>query len=161
MGADTPTRRGVTESTSSRCLCWICEEDLCHQKVKPWILCCCYWPGPRGKQCFRKGRGRMVSGPEKACLIIHEFEGSTEKRQATDGRHYEQKRHTQIAFTKDIRPLSWSMEEMGNPFAKYSSDFLVRDSRDVMNKAVADTIGQIEKLGFKQYKTYVEERLVN
>ena len=49
--------------------------------------------------------------------------------------------YTQIAFTKDIRPLSWSMEEMGNPFAKYSSDLLVRDSRDVMNKA--DTIGQI------------------
>ena len=53
------------------------------------------------------------------------------------------------------------MEEMRNPFAEYSSNLLVRDSRDVMNKAVADTIGQIEKLGFKQYKTYVEERLVN
>ena len=47
----------------------------------------------------------MVYGPEMARLI-REFEGSTEKRQATDGRHHEQKRHTQIAFTKDIRPLS-------------------------------------------------------
>ena len=53
------------------------------------------------------------------------------------------------------------MEEIGNPFAEYSSDLLVMDSRDVMSKAVADTIGQIEKLGFEQYKTYVEESLVN
>ena len=30
-----------------------------------------------------------------------------------------------------------------------------------MNKAVADTIGRIEKLGIEQYKTYVEESLVN
>ncbi|KAG0723071.1 hypothetical protein GWK47_043325 [Chionoecetes opilio] len=34
----------------------------------------------------------MVSGPEMARLI-QEFEGSTEKRQDTDGRHHEQKRH--------------------------------------------------------------------
>lgn len=102
----------------------------------------------------------MVSGPEMARLI-HEFEGSTEKSQATDRRHHEQKRHAQIAFTNDVSSLSRSMEEMGNPFAEYSSDLLVMDSRDVMDKAVANTIGQIEKLGLEQYKTYVEERLVH
>ncbi|KAG0708495.1 hypothetical protein GWK47_023998 [Chionoecetes opilio] len=42
----------------------------------------------------------MVSGPEMARLI-QEFEGSTEKRQDTDGRHHEQKRHAQMAFAQE------------------------------------------------------------
>lgn len=53
------------------------------------------------------------------------------------------------------------MEEMGNPFAEYSSDLLVLDSRDVVDTAVADTVRQMEKVGLQQYETYVEEKLVN
>ena len=53
------------------------------------------------------------------------------------------------------------MEEMGNPFAEYSSDLLVLNSRDVVDTAVADTVRQMEKLGLEQYETYVEERLMN
>ena len=50
---------------------------------------------------------------------------------------------------------------MGNPFAECSSDLLVLDSRDVMDAAVADTVGQMQQIGMKQYETYVEKRLVN
>ena len=39
----------------------------------------------------------MVSSPEMA-RFIEEFEGSTEKRQVTDRRHHEQKKHAQMAF---------------------------------------------------------------
>ncbi|KAG0723068.1 hypothetical protein GWK47_043326 [Chionoecetes opilio] len=102
----------------------------------------------------------MVSGPEMARLI-QEFEGSAEKRQDTDVRHHEQKRHAQMAFAQDVRSLSRAMEEMGNPFAEYSSDLLVLNSRDVVDTVVADTVRQMEKLGLEQYETYVEERLVN
>ncbi|KAJ8027926.1 hypothetical protein HOLleu_30023 [Holothuria leucospilota] len=102
----------------------------------------------------------MVSGPEMARLI-QEFEGSTEKRQDTDIRHHEQKRHAQMAFAQDVRSLSRAMEEMGNPFTEYSSDLLVLDSRDVVDTAEADTVLQMEKVGLEQYETYVEERLVN
>ena len=102
----------------------------------------------------------MVSGPEMARLI-QEFDGSTEKRQYTDVRHHEQKRHVQMTFAQDVRSLSRVMEEMGNPFTESSSDLLVLNSRDVMDTAVADTVRQVEKLGLEQYETYVEERLVN
>jgi len=102
----------------------------------------------------------MVCGPEMARLI-HEFEESTEKRQDTDRRHHEQKRHAQMAFAKDVRSLKQTMEEMGNPFADYSSDLLVLNTRDVMDTAVADTVRQIQKLGLDQYEAYVKERLVN
>ena len=47
-------------------------------------------------------RSWIVFGPEVARLI-QEFDGSTDKRQDTDGRHHEQKRHAQMAFVEDVR----------------------------------------------------------
>ena len=90
----------------------------------------------------------MVSGREMARLI-QEFERSTEKRQDTHGRHHEQKRHEQMAFAQDVQSLSRAMEDMGNPFAEYSSDLLVLNSRDVVDTAMADTVRQMEKLGLE------------
>ena len=48
-----------------------------------------------------------------------------------------------MAFAQDVRSLSRAMEEMGNPFAEYSSDLLVLNSRNVVDTAVADTVRQI------------------
>lgn len=47
-------------------------------------------------------------------------------------------RHAQMAFAQDVRSLSRLMEEMGNPFADYSTDLLVLDNRNVADAAVAD-----------------------
>ena len=102
----------------------------------------------------------MVAGPEMARLL-QDFQGSAEKRQDKDGRHHQQKRHEQIAFEKDVRSLSRTVEEMGNPFNEDSSDLLVLDSRDIIDPSVADTFLKIKKLGLEQYKAYVDERLVN
>ncbi|KAJ8039208.1 hypothetical protein HOLleu_16850 [Holothuria leucospilota] len=78
--------------------------------------------------------------------------GSTEKRQDTDRRHHEQKRHAQMSFAQDLRSLNQAMEEMRNPFAEYSSYLLVLKGRDV-DTAVADTVLQMEKVGLEQYET--------
>jgi hypothetical protein len=81
----------------------------------------------------------MVSGPEMARLI-GEFEGSTKKRQDKDWRHHEQKKHAQMAFARDVKALSGTFEEMGNPFCENSSDLLVLDSRNIADGAVADMV---------------------
>jgi len=101
----------------------------------------------------------MVSGPEMPRLI-GEFEGSTENKQDTDWHHHEQKKHAQMEFSRDVKSLSGTIQEMGNPFSENSKD-LVLDSRNIADAAVADTMCQIEKLGLDQYETYVEERLVS
>ena len=102
----------------------------------------------------------MLSHPEMAHLI-QEFEGSTKKRQDTDGRQHEQKRHVPMAFAQDVQSFRRAMEEIGNPFAQYSSDLLVLKSRDVVDTAVAETVRQMKKLELELYETDVEERLVN
>lgn len=71
----------------------------------------------------------MVSGPEMARLI-GEFESSI-MEQDNDCSHHEQKKHTQIAFARNVKALSGAMEEMGNPFTEDSSDLLVLDSRNI------------------------------
>jgi len=98
----------------------------------------------------------MVSGPEMARLI-GEFKCSTENKQDTDWRHHEQKKHAQMAFAQDVKSLSGTIEEMGNPFSENSKD-LVLDSRNIAVAAVADTMCQIEKLGLDQYEAYMLKR---
>ena len=100
-----------------------------------------------------------ISGPEMA-RFIGEFEGSTEKRQGTDRRHHDQKKHAQMVFAREVKSLSGAIEEMGNPFSENSSD-LILDRRNIADTAVADMVRQIEKLGLNLYETYVEERLVS
>ena len=101
----------------------------------------------------------MVSGPEMA-RVIGEFEGSIQKKQDMDYLHHEQNKHAQTAFARDMKSLSATVEEMGNPFSESSSDLLVLDSRNIADSAVADTVFQREKLGLDQYEMYVNERLV-
>ena len=66
-----------------------------------------------------------------------------------------------MSFSQDVKSLSRAIETIGNQFGENSSDLLVLDSRDIVDKAVADTVRQIEKLGLGRYETYVNERLVS
>ena len=100
----------------------------------------------------------MVCGPEMAPLL-QKFERATEKSESIDKRQHEQKSHAQIAFQKDVRSLTHAIEEMGNPFTEYSSDLLVLNCRDVVDPAVAETVGQILKIGLEQYESYVKKGL--
>ena len=67
----------------------------------------------------------------------------------------------QMGFARDVKALSDTMEELGNPFSENSSDLLVLDGRNIVDAAVADTVRQLKTLGNVQCQTYVEERLVN
>ena len=102
----------------------------------------------------------MLSGPEMARLI-GKLEVSTKKRNKTDFRYHEQRKHAQMTFGRDITLLSDVIKEMGNSFAENSKDLFVLDNRDLADPAVVDTLRQIKSLGQEQYDTYVNERLVN
>ena len=65
----------------------------------------------------------------------------------------------QAAFVKDVRSLTTTFEEMGNPFSENSEDLLVLDTRDIMSSSVTETVRRVETIGEELYKKYVEERL--
>jgi len=102
----------------------------------------------------------MVSGPEMARLV-NEFEASIDRSQApVDIRHHEERPGVQRAFLRDVSALKATFDEFGNPFSESSSDLLVLDTKDVVDKEVIDTLYKIKQLGFQQHNTFVKERLV-
>ena len=66
----------------------------------------------------------------------------------------------QTAFAQDVKSLKKVIEQMGNLFSENIGD-LVLDSRNIADSAVTDTMRHIERLGFDQYVTYVNERLID
>ena len=72
--------------------------------------------------------------------------------QGTDYRHHEQKQHIRTyGFARDVKSMSTTIEEIGNPFCESSTDLLVLDSRNIVDSVVVDTILQIEKLSLELY----------
>ncbi len=68
---------------------------------------------------------------------------------------------TQHNFSKDVRALSITMEEMGNPFLEESTDLLVLDTRDIVDRSIVDTLVNIEALGKQQYDNFVQDRIID
>ena len=68
----------------------------------------------------------------------------------------------QTAFQRQVKSLSSTIEEMGNPFVEQSDDLLVLDTRNMLDTTVGKTIKPIKEMGKTQYaicKTFVTERL--
>ena len=105
----------------------------------------------------------MVSGREMA-RVIGEFEASQEKikhinNRKLDVRHHEQFKAVQMRFMKQVGNLCETIEEMGNPFEETSDDLLVLDTHDIADKAVAETVRNIENLGKELFNSFVSDRL--
>ncbi len=49
---------------------------------------------------------------------------------------------------------------MGNPFTEESTNLLRMDTRDIMDPAVVSSVCQAEEIGLEQYKTFVNDRIV-
>ena len=103
----------------------------------------------------------MVSGPEVARMTT-EFEASIGmcKRMNTVTRHHEQTKSIQVTFAQHVKSMVEVIEEMGNPFEEESKDLLRLDTRDIIDPAVADYLGQVEEIGQKQYEVFMTNRLI-
>jgi len=100
-----------------------------------------------------------VAGPEVARMVT-EFESLQSCNQTTHHQHHEQHPGVQTSFMKVVKSLVAVIEEMGNPFLEQSQDLLVLDTRDILDPSVGESVRKAEKLGTKQYQSFVEERLV-
>ena len=104
----------------------------------------------------------MVSGPEVA-RVIEEFESCTRTRSEGMSQnaflHHDESLGIQKEFTKSVKALTKTIEELGNPFTETSDELLVLDTRDIVHETVATTVKTVVSLGQRQYEEFVEERL--
>ena len=90
----------------------------------------------------------LVSGPEVA-RFVNEFECSSEVTKGDQSKkpdccHHEQRKGVQKAFKKQVKSLSTTITEMGNPFQESTNDPLVLDTQDIMFPSVVKTVKTLD-----------------
>ena len=99
----------------------------------------------------------MVAGPELS-RMIEEFENIGPEEETT---HHENTPSFQKNFAEDMRNLTSSLEELGNPFIKGSQDLIAIYSKDIMDASVVSTVKNAEQIGEEQCKTFIKDRLID
>ena len=66
-----------------------------------------------------------------------------------------------MAFIKDVKSLTMTIKDIGNPFCDTNGDLLVTDTRVVAEVAVVYCVSKMKKLGEDQRKEFFKKRLVD
>ncbi len=74
--------------------------------------------------------------------------------------HHEQIPSIQSRFATNVRNVVDVFNDMGNPFTETSTDLLALDTKIIMADEVIQSVKTAEDLGKKQYKAFIEERMV-
>ena len=107
----------------------------------------------------------MVAGPEVA-RAIGEFQDAMEPvhrdntEEPFESKHHKENESWQELFVKDVRSLTSSTEELGNPFEEDSKELLTLDTKQIANISVIETVRSAYKIGKDQFDLFVKERLM-
>jgi len=103
----------------------------------------------------------MLSGPELARLV-NEFEAemNVEVNRQVPTQHHEVQTSFQVSFTRDVKALVATMENLRNPFMEDSGDLLVLDTKEIAGPAAVTRMRQSETNGREQSNTFLAERLI-
>ena len=94
-----------------------------------------------------------VASPE-ITRILSELESGMSK---PNKKHQEQNRSSQNRFLLHTQGLITAIDELGNPFAEYSTDILALETKIVLTDEAVKSITNAENLGKDQYKYFVDE----
>ncbi len=100
----------------------------------------------------------MIPGPEIARVIS---EISMNSKSKSKHCHHEQIPSIQSRFATNVRNVVDVFNDMGNPFTETSTDLLALDTKIIMADEVIQSVKTAEDLGKKQYKAFIEERMVH
>ena len=102
----------------------------------------------------------MVGGPEVAHVINEFEEAENHVKKSANFRHHEQVRSVQASFVMEVKSLTNTIQDLGNPFADKSNNLLVLDTKDIVGNLVVSTVRTVKEVGRKQFMDCVEKRLV-
>ena len=105
----------------------------------------------------------MVSGQEIS-RIITEFEISQEslKPTADDRQHQskEEPRGVQSSFQSQVQSLCNVIREKGNPSLDQIGNFLLLDTRDIMDATIVKRVRTVKELSNKQFQEFYTTKLI-
>ena len=68
--------------------------------------------------------------------------------------HHEQTTAFQKKFIKDVKALTGTINELGNPFKETSKDLISLETKDISHPEASVNLTNIEKIGKKQYEEF-------
>ena len=77
-----------------------------------------------------------------------------------ESKHHEENESWQKLFVKDVRSLTSSIEELGNPFEEDSKELLTLDTKQIVDISVIETVRSAYKIGKDQFDLFIKERLM-
>ena len=107
----------------------------------------------------------MVAGPEVA-KAIGEFQDAMESvhrdntEEPLESKHHEENESWQKLFVKDVRSLTFSIEELGNPFEEDSKELLTLNTKQIADISIIETVRSAYKIGKDQFDLFIKERLM-
>ena len=69
-------------------------------------------------------------------------------------KHHEEWLSAQISFKQQVNNLVEKLPDYGNPFQDNCQELLVLHTRECADERVVDTVRNLEKLGYSQYKAF-------
>ncbi|KAL8597465.1 hypothetical protein ACOMHN_047692 [Nucella lapillus] len=88
----------------------------------------------------------MIAGPE-ICRIVQDFEEQMTTTTILSLNHHDQLPSVQTTFLKEVRALTETFVELGNPFAEDSGYLIALDTKDIMPQEVVQTVYSILTIG--------------
>ena len=89
----------------------------------------------------------MTSGPE-VCQLVKEYDATSK---SDDIRHHEDFPSTQKRFFNEVKALTDSFNELGNPFMDESGELLALDSKQVSSPTA---LNEFQKSGKEQFESF-------
>ena len=100
----------------------------------------------------------MLSTPDML-RIIEEFELvlNTESKST---KHHEEAHSLQVKFLRDVKSLTTTLSQQGNPFRNKEALLVTLHTREVMDEVVTASLCQVLDVGKKAHDEFVSKRLV-
>ena len=99
----------------------------------------------------------MVAGPEIA-EMVEAFRSENVQERAL--KHHEDTNAFEKQLRKDVKALCYVFEVHGNPFDDPDDNLVHLISKMIMNEEAVDSVKRVKDLGERQFRQYVEKRLI-
>lgn len=96
-----------------------------------------------------------VAGPEVSRLLAEYENSAGSKTKVNNLQHHEQNLTTQRAFYKNVKSLTTTLEELGNPFQEETTDLLTLDTKDIADPTRSALVATHHTRGKEQYTAFL------
>ena len=103
----------------------------------------------------------MLAGPEVSRVIAEYEDAFCDEDEHSSTKHHEEATYFQSVFTKDVKSLVATLEELGNPFLECTKELVTHDTKIIMHNKATESVLSAKQIGVSQFQTFVADRITS